>query len=72
MTAIFTDGSRAQGELLIGADGINSVVRQQLIPELTTLVDAAPRNQLGYSRPVPTQGGGGYSSNPRTRELLKH
>ena len=36
-----------------------------LILELTTLVDAAPRNQLGYSRPVPKQGGGGYSSNPR-------
>jgi hypothetical protein len=40
-----------------------------LILELTTLVDAAPINQLGYSRPVPKQGGGGYSSNPRTREL---
>ena len=40
-----------------------------LILELTTLLDAAPRNQLGYSRPVPKQGGGGYSSNPRTREL---
>ncbi len=34
-----------------------------------TLVDAAPINQSGYSRPVPKQGGGGYSSNPRTREL---
>jgi 2-polyprenyl-6-methoxyphenol hydroxylase-like FAD-dependent oxidoreductase len=32
VTAIFTDGSRAQGELLIGADGINSVVRQQFSP----------------------------------------
>jgi hypothetical protein len=40
-----------------------------LILELTTLVDAAPISQSGYSRPVPTQGGGGYSSNPRTREL---
>jgi len=40
-----------------------------LIFELTTMVDAAPRSQSGYSRPVPTQGGGGYSSNPRTREL---
>jgi hypothetical protein len=37
-----------------------------LILELMTLADAAPRNQLGYSRP---QGGGGYSSNLRTREL---
>jgi len=40
-----------------------------LIIDLTTLVDAAPINQSGYSRPVPKQGGGGYSSNPRTREL---
>jgi hypothetical protein len=31
--------------------------------------DAAPISQLGYSRPVPKQRGGGYSSNPRTREL---
>jgi len=37
--------------------------------ELTTWVDAAGINQLGYSRPVPKQGGGGYSSNPRTRQL---
>ena len=40
-----------------------------LILELTTLVDAAPVRQLGYARPVPKQGGGGYSSDPRTREL---
>jgi len=40
-----------------------------LILGQTTLIDAAPVNQLGYSRPVPKQGGGGYSSNPRTREL---
>jgi hypothetical protein len=40
-----------------------------LILELTTLVDAAPVSQLGYSRPVPKQGGGGYSPDTRTREL---
>jgi hypothetical protein len=40
-----------------------------LILELMTWVDAAAINQVGYSRPVPKQGGGGYSSNPRTREL---
>jgi 2-polyprenyl-6-methoxyphenol hydroxylase-like FAD-dependent oxidoreductase len=33
VTAIFADGSRAQGDLLIGADGINSTVRTQLMPE---------------------------------------
>jgi hypothetical protein len=40
-----------------------------LILELTTWVDAAPITQSGYSRPVPKQGGGGYSSSSRTREL---
>jgi hypothetical protein len=40
-----------------------------LILGLTASVVAAPVNQSGYSRPVPKQGGGGYSSDPRTREL---
>jgi hypothetical protein len=40
-----------------------------LILELTAWGGAAGINQLGYRRPVPKQGGGGYSSNPRTREL---
>ena len=40
-----------------------------LILQQTTWVDAAPIRQSGYSRPVPKQGGGGYSSNPRTCEL---
>ena len=34
VTAIFADGTRAQGDLLIGADGIHSTVRQQFLPEL--------------------------------------
>lgn len=33
VTAIFTDGSRETGELLIAADGIRSTVREQLMPE---------------------------------------
>ena len=40
-----------------------------LMLQLTTWVLAAPIGQSGYSRPVPKQGGGGYSSNPRTRDL---
>jgi len=34
VTAIFTDGSRERGDLLIGADGIRSTVRELLAPEV--------------------------------------
>ena len=34
VTAVFADGSRASGDLLIGADGIRSTVRERLFPEV--------------------------------------
>ena len=37
VTAIFTDGSRARGELLVGADGIRSTVRERILPEARPL-----------------------------------
>jgi 2-polyprenyl-6-methoxyphenol hydroxylase-like FAD-dependent oxidoreductase len=34
VTAVFTGGQRADGDLLIGADGLRSTVRSQFLPEL--------------------------------------
>jgi 2-polyprenyl-6-methoxyphenol hydroxylase-like FAD-dependent oxidoreductase len=34
VTAVFADGSRARGDLLVGADGIHSAARRQFLPDL--------------------------------------
>jgi 2-polyprenyl-6-methoxyphenol hydroxylase-like FAD-dependent oxidoreductase len=35
VTAIFSNGDRVEADLLIGADGLNSTVRRQLLPDVT-------------------------------------
>ena len=34
VTAVFADGSRERGDLLIGADGLRSTVREQMLPQV--------------------------------------
>jgi 2-polyprenyl-6-methoxyphenol hydroxylase-like FAD-dependent oxidoreductase len=41
VTAIFADGARERGDLLIGADGVYSTVRKQFLPEIAPI-------QAGY------------------------
>jgi 2-polyprenyl-6-methoxyphenol hydroxylase-like FAD-dependent oxidoreductase len=41
VTAIFADGTRERGDLLIGADGVYSTVRRQFLPEIAPI-------QAGY------------------------
>lgn len=49
VTAVFSDGSRASGDVLIGADGLNSVVRTIIDPTASPRRYAGQRIFYGYS-----------------------
>jgi 2-polyprenyl-6-methoxyphenol hydroxylase-like FAD-dependent oxidoreductase len=55
VTAHFADGSTATGDLLIGADGLNSTVRRLVAPDAPP-VYAGQQVFYGYTREVPEAG----------------
>ncbi|MFF3767742.1 FAD-dependent oxidoreductase [Streptomyces sp. NPDC001922] len=59
VTARFADGSAATGDLLIGADGLNSTVRRSIAPG-TEPVHAGQSVFYGYTRGTPAAEGTGH------------
>jgi 2-polyprenyl-6-methoxyphenol hydroxylase-like FAD-dependent oxidoreductase len=55
VTAYFADGSSATGDVLVGADGVNSAVRRQYRPG----TDPVPTGALGIGWTVPLDGAAG-------------
>ncbi|QJB41372.1 FAD-dependent monooxygenase [Chitinophaga oryzae] len=49
VTAVFTDGTRATGDVLIGADGVHSATRQLLFPEAPAPAFTCMKNYGGFA-----------------------
>lgn len=67
VTARFTDGSSATGDLLIGADGVNSTVRKAIAPDVRP-VYAAQRVFYGMTRDARPPGEDGQFTMVRCSE----
>ena len=63
VTAYFADGSRERGDVLVGADGVNSAVRRQYRPG----TDPVPTGSLGLGWTVPLDGAAGPPVTGRLR-----
>ena len=76
VTAYFSDGTSATADVLIGADGANSRVRQQLLPDAeridTGILAIAGKHRPGRSQPATCAARRCQHDHPDRQRLLVH